>query len=45
MVDGGDNSDERFAEAFDGVPQEKWRLYNTTDIPSLADVDLAGGSC
>jgi len=44
-VDGGDNSDERFAEAFDGVPVEKWRTYTTEEIPSLASIDVAGGSC
>jgi hypothetical protein len=32
-VEGADNTDERFAEAFDGVPEEKWeRFENANDL-------------
>ncbi|KAF9260650.1 hypothetical protein L218DRAFT_1051074 [Marasmius fiardii PR-910] len=45
VVDGAENSDERFAAAFDGVPQERIRLFTDAEIPALADVDVAGGKC
>ncbi|KAL0572548.1 hypothetical protein V5O48_009405 [Marasmius crinis-equi] len=45
VVDGADNSDARFAAAFEGVPQERVRLFNDSQISALADVDVAGGQC
>ncbi|KAJ7653467.1 hypothetical protein B0H17DRAFT_1147058 [Mycena rosella] len=44
-VDGANNTDERFAEAFAGVSPSKFKLYTDDEIPSLADIDVAGGSC
>jgi hypothetical protein len=45
-VDGADNSDKRFAAAFEGVPKEKLRLYSDDDIIKvLPTIDVAGGSC
>jgi len=44
-VDGADNSQERFDAAFQGVPSNKFRIYNDADIPSLQDIDVAGGEC
>jgi hypothetical protein len=36
----------RFAAAFQGVPQEKIRLYSDDDIVNvLPGIDVAGGSC
>ncbi|KAF4603132.1 hypothetical protein EYR38_003537 [Pleurotus pulmonarius] len=43
-VDGADNSDARFAEAFQGVPQDKFRVFSDGDIPGLASIDIKGGS-
>jgi len=43
--EGADNSDERFAEAFKGIPKEKFRIYNDTDITSLANINVADGEC
>ncbi|KAG7095800.1 hypothetical protein E1B28_006500 [Marasmius oreades] len=45
LVDGAENSDERFAAAFDGVPQERIRLFDDSQIAGLADIDVAGGKC
>ncbi|KAL0570650.1 hypothetical protein V5O48_011317 [Marasmius crinis-equi] len=45
LVDGADNSDARFAAAFEGVPQERVRYFKDSDIPALANVDVAGGQC
>ncbi|KAF5337653.1 hypothetical protein D9758_013013 [Tetrapyrgos nigripes] len=45
LVEGADNSDERFKTAFEGVPQERIRLYTDDQIPELAYVDVAGGQC
>ncbi|KAF4579541.1 hypothetical protein EYR36_001359 [Pleurotus pulmonarius] len=39
-----DNSDARFAEAFQGVPQDKFRVFSDGDIPGLASIDIKGGS-
>lgn len=44
-VEGADNSDARFQTAFAGVPKEKVRLFEDKQIASLAQVDVAGGSC
>jgi len=44
-VDGANNTDERFAEAFSGVSSSKFKLYTDDEIPSLANIDVAGGSC
>ncbi|KAL4259183.1 Phosphatidate phosphatase APP1 catalytic domain-containing protein [Pleurotus pulmonarius] len=44
-VDGADNSDARFAEAFQGVPQDKFRVFSDGDIPGLASIDIKGGKC
>jgi len=45
-VDGADNNDERFAAAFDGVPQDRVRVYEDSDITDvLPGIDVAGGKC
>ncbi|KAJ7574435.1 hypothetical protein C8J56DRAFT_979601 [Mycena floridula] len=41
VVDGANNTEARFAAAFDGIPANKFRLYNDTDIPNLANVNVA----
>ncbi|KAF7291006.1 DUF2183 domain-containing protein [Mycena chlorophos] len=45
LVDGANNTDARFAAAFEGVDPSKFKLYNDTEIPSLANIDVAGGKC
>jgi phosphatidate phosphatase APP1 len=41
-----DNSDARFAAAFQGVPKERVRVYSDDDILNvLPTIDVAGGSC
>ncbi|KAJ7594271.1 hypothetical protein C8J56DRAFT_432403 [Mycena floridula] len=45
QVDGADNTPARFAEAFDSVPTNKFRIYTDADIPSLSAIDVAGGAC
>ncbi|KAK1229909.1 hypothetical protein PQX77_007008 [Marasmius sp. AFHP31] len=45
LVDGADNSDERFAAAFEGVPQDRIRLFDDSQVAALANVDVAGGQC
>ncbi len=44
-VDGANNTAARFAAAFDGVPSSRWRVFNDSDIPGLADIDVANGEC
>ncbi|KAF7352537.1 DUF2183 domain-containing protein [Mycena venus] len=44
-VDGANNTDERFAAAFQGVSPDKFKLYTDDEIPDLANIDVAGGSC
>ncbi|KAJ7167478.1 hypothetical protein C8R46DRAFT_898266 [Mycena filopes] len=44
-VDGGNNTDARFAAAFAGVSPSKFKIYTDEEIPSLADIDVAGGKC
>ncbi|KAJ7780960.1 hypothetical protein B0H16DRAFT_1299237 [Mycena metata] len=44
-VDGANNTDERFAAAFEGVSSDKIKLYTDDEIPSLANIDVAGGTC
>ncbi|KAL7272372.1 hypothetical protein RUND412_004832 [Rhizina undulata] len=42
-VDGGNNTDARFAEAFGEVPADRWRVIkNATEV---MHVDVKGGSC
>jgi hypothetical protein len=45
QVDGADNSQERFDAAFEGVPAERIKIFTDDDIPSLANIDVAGGTC
>ncbi|KAK0223957.1 hypothetical protein IW262DRAFT_1269042 [Armillaria fumosa] len=45
QVDGANNTNERFTTAFNGVPETKYRIYTDDEIPSLANIDVAGGSC
>ncbi|CAK5275469.1 unnamed protein product [Mycena citricolor] len=45
QVDGANNTAERFAAAFEGVPATKFKIYTDDEIPSLANIDVAGGSC
>lgn len=45
VVDGADNADERFSTAFEGIPQERIRLFTDDQIAELASVDVAGGQC
>ncbi|KAK6525764.1 hypothetical protein TWF281_010809 [Arthrobotrys megalospora] len=42
-VNEADNSDERFATAFKGVPQAKWKVF--TEPSELAELDVATGKC
>ena len=44
-VDGANNTAARFEAAFDGVPPNRWRIYNDSDVPGLAGIDVAGGNC
>ncbi|RDB19745.1 Phosphatidate phosphatase APP1 [Hypsizygus marmoreus] len=44
-VEGADNNDARFAAAFAGVPVNKTRIYTDADIPTLKNIDVAGGKC
>ncbi|KAI5891378.1 uncharacterized protein SCHCODRAFT_02628937 [Schizophyllum commune H4-8] len=44
-VDGANNTDERFAEAFADVPSDRWRVFTDDEIAGLADIDLDGGAC
>ncbi|KIY62350.1 hypothetical protein CYLTODRAFT_494702 [Cylindrobasidium torrendii FP15055 ss-10] len=46
QVEDADNSDERFATAFEGVPETKYRVFTDEDIVNvLPTLDVAGGSC
>lgn len=45
LVDGADNSEARFAKAFEGVPEGRTRLFKDADIAGLANIDVAGGKC
>jgi len=45
LVDEANNTDARFAAAFEGVDPTKYKLYTDAEIPSLANIDVAGGSC
>ncbi|KAK6343447.1 hypothetical protein TWF730_011036 [Orbilia blumenaviensis] len=42
-VNEADNSDERFATAFKGVPQAKWKVF--TEPSELMELDVASGKC
>ncbi|KAJ7068554.1 hypothetical protein C8F01DRAFT_1050819 [Mycena amicta] len=44
-VDEANNTDARFAAAFEGVDPSKFKIYTDDEIPSLADIDVAGGKC
>ncbi|KAF8351920.1 hypothetical protein F5887DRAFT_1068303 [Amanita rubescens] len=44
-VDGANNTAARFAAAFDGVPSSRWRVFNDSEIPGLADINVANGEC
>ncbi|KAJ3495715.1 hypothetical protein NLJ89_g10583 [Agrocybe chaxingu] len=44
-VEGANNTAERFATAFSGVPATKYRIFTDADIPSLAKINVAGGAC
>ncbi|KAH0585184.1 hypothetical protein H2248_008439 [Termitomyces sp. 'cryptogamus'] len=44
-VDGADNTAARFAGAFAGVSQDKYRIYTDDQILSLQQIDVAGGKC
>ena len=41
----GDNSAERFAAAFAGIAENKRRVFKDSEIPALANIDLANGEC
>ncbi|TFK75717.1 hypothetical protein BDN72DRAFT_757269 [Pluteus cervinus] len=45
LVDGANNTDARFAAAFQGVPQNRIQLYNDAQIPALQNVNVSGGRC
>ncbi|KAF7332304.1 DUF2183 domain-containing protein [Mycena kentingensis (nom. inval.)] len=45
QVEGANNTAERFAAAFEGVDPSKFKIYTDEEIPSLADLDVAGGTC
>jgi hypothetical protein len=42
-VDGANNTDARFAAAFEGVDEGRWRVF--TDPSDLVGIDVAGGAC
>lgn len=44
-VEGADNSDARFAKAFAGVPDNKFRIFTDAEIPALQNINVAGGEC
>lgn len=44
-VDGANNTVERFAAAFTDVPQERYRIFNDSEITSLQDIKIAEGEC
>ncbi|GLB39809.1 putative uncharacterized conserved protein (DUF2183) [Lyophyllum shimeji] len=44
-VDGANNTDARFAEAFQGVPANKFRTFTDADIPGLQNINVAAGEC
>ncbi|PPQ66437.1 hypothetical protein CVT24_007203 [Panaeolus cyanescens] len=43
QVDNADNTPERFAKAFEGVPRSKWRVYTDADIHKLGAIDVEHG--
>ncbi|KAJ4481908.1 hypothetical protein J3R30DRAFT_2099468 [Lentinula aciculospora] len=45
LVDGADNSEERFEKAFRGVPDDTILKFSTSEIPRLQNIDVAGGKC
>ncbi|GLB39808.1 putative uncharacterized conserved protein (DUF2183) [Lyophyllum shimeji] len=45
QVDGADNTAQRFAAAFKGVPVGKYRIFKDAEIPYLRKIDVARGKC
>ncbi|KAH7100002.1 hypothetical protein BKA62DRAFT_707946 [Auriculariales sp. MPI-PUGE-AT-0066] len=45
LVDGADNSKERFAKTFDGVHGLKIRTFTDAETQSLQQIDVANGKC
>ncbi|KAJ4481907.1 hypothetical protein J3R30DRAFT_2099517 [Lentinula aciculospora] len=45
LVDGADNSEERFEKAFKGVPDDRILKFSTSEIPRLQNINVAGGKC
>lgn len=45
QVDGADNAAQRFTTAFEGVPQERFRVFSDNEIASLAQRDVVNGQC
>ncbi|PFH50838.1 hypothetical protein AMATHDRAFT_3575 [Amanita thiersii Skay4041] len=45
LVDGANNTAERFEAAFQGVPPDRFRLFNDTGISSLRNINVARGDC
>jgi hypothetical protein len=43
LVDGGNNTDTRWSEAFEGIPETAYRFY--TDPSELNPKALVTGSC
>ncbi|KAF8624707.1 hypothetical protein AX17_007038 [Amanita inopinata Kibby_2008] len=43
--DGANNTAERFNAAFAGVPSNKYRIYEDSEIARLATINVAGGEC
>jgi len=44
-VSGGNNTDARFSAAFAGVPEGRIKVFEDSEMASLASVDVAGGAC
>ncbi|KAG6878155.1 hypothetical protein C0993_011573 [Termitomyces sp. T159_Od127] len=44
-VDGANNTNARFSASFAGIPEGKFRIFTDDRIPSLQQIDVAGGKC
>ena len=44
-VEGAENSAERFAAAFEGVPADRVRVFTDAEIGALAQRDVVNGQC
>lgn len=44
-VEGANNTDARFAAAFEGIPASKFRIFTDDEIPKLQNINVAGGEC